>query len=108
MALTLSELKIDSIPLNALMPIKGTPLDDLPVITEDEIFRSIAIFRFINPTADIRLAAGRSLMAESGKEAFFAGANATITGDMLTTSGNNTAEDKEMLLSNGFDISPEI
>ncbi len=108
MALTLSELEIDSIPLNALMPIKGTPLEDQPVITEDEIFRSIAIFRFINPTAYIRLAAGRNLMAESGKEAFFAGANATITGDMLTTSGNNTAEDKEMLTSSGFDISPEI
>lgn len=107
MALTLSELEIQSIPLNALMPIKGTPLQDMPVIKEDEILRIIALFRFINPTAYIRLAAGRNLMTDSGKEAFFSGANATITGDMLTTSGNNTAQDKEMLLSGGFDIAPE-
>jgi len=62
------------------------------------------IFRFLNPTADVRLAAGRTLMKENGKNAFFSGANATITGDMLTTSGNNTAQDKEMLQSHGFDI----
>ncbi len=108
MALTLSELGIGSIPINSLMPIKGTPFGDLPVITEDEILRTIAIFRFINPTAYIRLAAGRNMMKESGKEAFFCGANATITGDMLTTSGNNTAQDKIMLTENGFDISPEL
>ena len=44
------------------------------------------------------------MLTDSGKYAFFAGANATITGDMLTTSGNNTAQDKEMLVSNGFEI----
>lgn len=108
MALTLSELGIKSIPLNALMPIKGTPLQERQPLSEEEILRTVALFRFINPTAYIRLAAGRSLMKDSGREAFFSGANATITGDMLTTSGNNTAQDKEMLLSSGFDISPEI
>lgn len=108
MALTLAELKIDSIPLNALIPIKGTPLEGMPVLTEDDILRTIAIFRFINPTADVRLAAGRTLMEGSGKNAFFAGANATITGDMLTTSGNNTAQDKQMLIENGFDISQKL
>lgn len=103
MAFSLSELNIRSIPINALMPIKGTPLENLEQLSEDDILRAIAIFRFINPEADIRLAAGRSLMQESGKEAFFSGANATITGDMLTTSGNNTAEDLKMLNENGFD-----
>ena len=104
MALTLSELEVESIPLNALIPIPGTPLENLPALTEDEILRTIALFRFLNPTADVRLAAGRKLMKESGKEAFFSGANATITGDMLTTSGNNTAQDREMLESCGFAI----
>ncbi len=104
MALTLSELKVDSIPLNALIPISGTPFEKLSKLTEDEILRTIVIFRFLNPTADVRLAAGRTLMKENGKNAFFSGANATITGDMLTTSGNNTAQDKEMLQSHGFDI----
>ena len=74
------------------------------MLTEEEILRTISIFRFLNPTADVRLAAGRNLMKESGREAFMSGANATITGDMLTTSGNNTAQDKEMLQTCGFDI----
>lgn len=104
MALTLAELNIKSIPLNALTPIKGTPLENLPVLSEEDILRIVAIFRFINPTAYVRLAAGRLLMKENGKNAFLSGANATITGDMLTTSGNNTAQDKEMLTKNGFDI----
>lgn len=104
MAFTLAELGIDSIPINALIPISGTPLEELPVLTEDEILRSVVLFRYINPTADVRLAAGRSLMSDCGLKAFFAGANATLTGDMLTTSGNNTEQDKRMLVENGFDI----
>ncbi len=104
MAISLAELNIESIPINALMPIKGTTYEDLKPLTEDEILRTIAMFRFINPTAKIRLAAGRSLMKDSGREAFHAGANATITGDLLTTSGNNINQDKEMLIQMGFRI----
>ena len=102
MALTLAEYQVDSIPLNAL--IKGTPFGDLPVLTENEILRTVAMFRFINPDAYVRLAAGRTLMKESGREAFFSGANATITGDMLTTSGNNMEQDRDMLTGSGFDL----
>lgn len=107
MAFTLSELGIGSIPLNVLLPIAGTPLENQSALSEEEILRTIAIFRFINPTAYIRLAAGRATMEDSGREAFLSGANATITGDMLTTSGNNTAQDREMLLGLGFDLSPQ-
>lgn len=104
MALTLSELRVSSIPINALMPIPGTVFGNLEKLSEDEILRTIALFRFINPTAAIRLAAGRALMNNSGEKAFHAGANATITGNMLTTSGCNTAQDKAMLLNMGFNI----
>lgn len=104
MAISLSELEIESIPINALMPIKGTPLGNIEQLTENDILRTIALFRFINPTAKIRLAAGRSLMDQSGRKAFLSGANATITGDLLTTSGNNINEDKEMLTQMGFSI----
>lgn len=103
MALSLSELKVDSIPINALMPIPGTPFENLPSLTEEEILRTIAIFRFINPDADVRLAAGRALMKNSGKEAFRSGANATITGNLLTTSGSNIANDFAMLSQLGLD-----
>ena len=61
MALTLAELGIESIPLNALMPIKGTPLQDTPQISAEDVARTVAIFRFINPTANIRLGAGRGM-----------------------------------------------
>lgn len=104
MALTLSELQVDSIPINALIPIPGTPFGDLPVLTEEEILRTVVIFRFLNPMADVRLAAGRTLMEENGREAFVSGGNGAITGDMLTTSGNDTAQDIEMLRSCGFEV----
>ncbi|MGN0415624.1 MAG: biotin synthase BioB [Agathobacter sp.] len=105
MAISLAELEVESIPINALIPVKGTPFEDLPRLTEDEIIRTLAMFRFINPTAYIRMAAGRNYFADGGKRLFRSGVNATITGDMLTTVGNNTKQDIEMLTNMGFDIS---
>lgn len=104
MAVSLAELGVNSIPINALIPIKGTVYESLEALTETEILRTIAIFRFINPTAYIRLAAGRILMEDSGRKAFLSGANATITGDLLTTSGKNIEQDKEMLKEMGFQL----
>mgnify|MGYP002857438849 CR=1 FL=1 len=98
MALTLSEVAVDSIPINALMPIKGTPLENTKELGEDEIIRTISFFRYINPKADIRLAAGRALLSNDGEYAFTSGASATITGNMLTTVACATIKsDKEML-----------
>lgn len=105
MAISLSELQIESIPINALMPIKGTYYESLEPLSEGDILRTIAIFRYINPTAYIRMAAGRNYFKDGGAKIFLSGANATITGDMLTTVGNNTAQDKKMLINLGFDIS---
>lgn len=104
MALSLAELEIQSIPLNFLIPIKNTPLENVPALTQNDIMRTVAIFRFINPTAYIRLAGGRSLMKNSGEKLFGAGANAVITGDMLTTSGSNIESDIKMLTEIGFTI----
>jgi len=104
MAVSLTELGVKSIPINALTPIKGTAFEKLAPLAEAEILRTIAMFRFLNPDAKIRLAAGRSLMEASGRRAFHAGANAAITGDLLTTCGNGIAEDIEMLTQMGFRI----
>ena len=86
--MSLAELEIDSIPINALMPIPGTPLEGLPQLSEADILRTIAFFRYLNPEANIRLAAGRALLTKDGETAFQAGASATITGNMLTTVAN--------------------
>ena len=108
MAVSLAELGIDSIPLNALMPIPGTPLEHLERISEDDILRTIAFFRYINPEANIRLGAGRALLTNDGETAFCSGASATITGNMLTTVACATIRsDKKMLKSLGRDVTPE-
>ena len=107
MAVSLAELGIDSIPLNALMPIPGTPLENRPRLTEPEILRTIAFFRYINPAANIRLAAGRALLTNDGELAFQSGASASITGNMLTTAACATIRsDKEMLRNLGRDVTP--
>ena len=108
MAISLAELGIDSIPINALMPIQGTPLEHLPQVTEKEILRTIAFFRYINPLADIRLAAGRALLTNDGELAFWSGAYATITGNMLTTAACATIRsDRRMLQGLNREVTPD-
>ena len=102
MAFELANLKIMSIPINALMAVKGTALENLPPLKPEEILRTIAIFRFINPASNIRLAAGRKLLPDKGASAFLNGASASITGNMLTTSGTTIKGDLEILKSLGL------
>lgn len=102
MAFELADLKINSIPLNALMAVKGTALENIPPLKPEEILRTVAIFRFINPAADIRLAAGRKLLPDKGASAFLHGASASITGDMLTTSGTTIEGDLKILKQLGL------
>ena len=96
MAFTLAELGIRSVPVNILSPIKGTPLGESEVLSYDEILRTVAVFRFILPEAAIRLAGGRRSLPDGGRKAFLSGANAAITGDMLTTPGNGIDRDVKM------------
>lgn len=102
MAFTLSNLEVNSIPINVLIPIKGTKMENQTSLSHEEILRTIALFRYINPSAEIRLAAGRISMNDFGKSAFLSGANATITGDMLTTTGTNIEYDKKLLQNIGY------
>lgn len=102
MALSISELGIHSIPINALIPVKGTPFDNLAPMKKEDILRSIAIFRYINPTADIRIAAGRSYFEDGGKDLFTSGVNAALTGNLLTTVGTSTKQDRKLLQEIGY------
>jgi biotin synthase len=102
MAIELQGLGVRSIPINVLMPIAGTPLENQPQLSTDEILRTIALFRFINPRADVRMAGGRKLLEDAGRQAFLSGANATIVGNMLTSVGNNVEQDFKMFDELGF------
>lgn len=102
LAIALRELNVSSIPINILNPIKGTPLEKVEMISEEEIIRTIAIFRFINPKSFIRLAGGRKLLKDKGKKAFLSGINAVITGDMLTTDGISVDTDMKMIKESGY------
>lgn len=102
MAFTLRELGVNSVPVNMLNPIAGTPLENQRVLTTEEMRRIVAIYRFILPEASIRLAGGRGLMEDKGVKCFQSGANAAISGDMLTTAGITVEKDMEMLRELGY------
>ena len=104
LAVSLAELEISSIPLNLLRPIPGTPYEGMEPISNEDVLRTVAFFRYINPTAWIRMAAGRGQFPDGGAELFRSGANAAITGDMLTTTGTSMAGDRAMLLGLGYQV----
>jgi len=104
MAVSLAELGVASIPLNLLDPIPGTPFGDMPLMPEEDVLRSVAVFRYLNPEAWIRMAAGRRRFPDGGAILFSSGANAAITGDMLTTTGTSAAGDREMAVRLGFHL----
>lgn len=104
MALTLRELKVNSIPINMLNPIPGTPYEENIPLCNDEICRIFAIYRFILPNAFIRLAGGRGLLEDRGRKCLLSGANALISGDMLTTPGISIKKDMEMIKELGYKV----
>ena len=107
MALTLRELGIKSVPVNMLNPIPGTPFEGNKRLTNEDMRRIVAVYRFILPDASIRLAGGRGLMADKGSGCFTSGANAAISGDMLTTSGITVETDKALLRELGYEVRPD-
>ena len=104
MALCLRELGIKSVPVNMLNPIPGTPLENNPKLTQDDMRRIVAVYRFILPDAAIRLAGGRGLLPDQGKSCFVSGANAAISGDMLTTAGITSQTDMALLKELQYEV----
>ncbi|MDO5566418.1 MAG: biotin synthase BioB [Planctomycetia bacterium] len=107
MAMELRDLEVGSIPINVLNPIAGTPLEHNAVLCRDEVRKTVALYRFILPSAQLRLAGGRVLFDDKGKLFFLAGANAAITGSMLTTSGISIDEDRKMITELGLKVQHE-
>lgn len=107
MALTLRALGVKSIPVNILNPISGTPYEGNDRLSDEELCRIVATFRFLLPDASIRLAGGRGLLSDQGKTCFISGANAAISGDMLTTAGITIEKDFNMLQALGYRVELE-
>lgn len=105
MAFELSNLNINSIPINILNPIPGTPMEQQVPLSENEILKTVAVFRFINPKIHIRYAGGRNILGEDFVKGYHAGVNGVLTGNLLTTTGKNIREDKKIVIENGFTIS---
>ena len=102
MALDIRDLGVKSVPINMLNAIEGTPFEKNERLTDDDMRRIVAIYRFILPYAAIRLAGGRGLLSDKGKACFKSGANAAISGDMLTTTGITINDDIKMITELGY------
>ncbi len=104
MAFELAEVQPDSVPINMLKPVKGTPMENRKMLTKDEIRRIVAIFKYILPKSAIRFAAGRDVLDDTGIACFKGGCNATITGDMLTVKGISVEEDVRNIEMLGYSL----
>jgi biotin synthase len=104
LALELRDISVDSIPVNILTPIPGTPLGELEPLPVEEVLTTIALFRFINPGVIIRIAGGRQQLEEDQYRCFTAGANGAMVGNYLTTCGCSIEEDLRNFTAMGFTI----
>lgn len=97
MALLLQRIKVNSIPLNFLIPIKGTKLENLKPMRPLDMLKTIIMFRLVNPWSEIRVCAGRTMMNELQCMIFYAGATGMMIGHLLTVAGRDLKEDLRML-----------
>jgi biotin synthase len=100
---TLRDLNVDSVPINILIPIKGTPMERIPPLTPVEILITVAVFRFMLPDKDIKLCGGKEKnLRQLLPLGIVAGANSLMTGNYLTTTGRVSSLDHEMIIDLGL------
>jgi biotin synthase len=109
MAYALHDLNVESIPVNFLNPIDGTPLEGLAIsgtqaLTPAYCLRVLAMFRFVNPQSEIRIAGGRELHLRSLQAMGMYLANSIFVGDYLTTKGQAPDADYQMIKDLGFEV----
>jgi biotin synthase len=104
MARSLKELDADSIPVNFLHAIDGTPLAGTNELDPRYCLKVLALFRYINPTKEIRISGGREVNLRSLQPLGLYAANSIFVGDYLTTEGQEKSEDYKMLEDIGFEI----
>jgi biotin synthase len=102
LAFALRELEVESIPVNFLDPRPGTPLGHVPRMTPMECLRALSMFRFVNPTRDIRAAGGREVNLKHLQPLALYPANSMFTEGYLTTPGQGYEQDMAMIAEAGF------
>lgn len=108
MAMTLKEIDVDSVPINILNPIPGTPLESNPSLSPLEILMTISLYRFILPDKDIKLCGGKEKnLRQLLPLGIVAGCNSLMTGNYLTTTGREAAHDIEMIRDLGLEVAYE-
>lgn len=100
----LKRLDVDSVPINFLTPIRGTPLEKTKPLSPMEALKIIAIYRLILSDKDIRVCGGRPLLGEFSSWIFLAGANAVMTGNYLTTTGKHYIDDLRLIELHGLEV----
>jgi biotin synthase len=103
-AYRLRELDADSIPVNFLIPIRGTPLAEKDELTPVHCLRILCLFRLLNPRAELRIAGGREVHLRGLQPLGLLVANSIFVGDYLTTEGQPASADVEMIRDLGFEI----
>lgn len=105
MALELRRLGVDTVPMNFLHPIDGTPLGKTETLPPREILRIIALYRFIMPKTNLKIAGGRVLnLRDLQSWIFYAGATSILSGNYLTTAGRAVEEDTQMITDLGLEV----
>jgi biotin synthase len=104
MALTLRDLAVESIPVNFLNPIEGTPLAGMGQLNPRYCLKVLCMFRLVNPASEIRIAGGREIHLRSLQPLGLYPANSMFVGDYLTTKGQPPQEDYQMIEDLGFVI----
>jgi biotin synthase len=104
MARSLKVLDADSIPVNFLHAIDGTPLEGTDELDPRYCLKVLALFRYINPTKEIRISGGREVNLRSLQPLGLYAANSIFVGDYLTTAGQESTADHKMLEDMGFEI----
>ena len=104
MAFDLRDLGVQSIPLNFLNAIEGTPLQTNDELTANDCLRALAMFRFVNPDRELRISGGREIHLRSLQPLGLYVANSLFVGDYLTTKGQAPQEDYDMIRDLGFEV----
>jgi len=98
LACTLRDLDVDGIPLNFINPVKGTRMENQPLLAPLDALKSIALFRFVNPGKEILICGGRELtLGDLQSWIFMAGASGFMVGNYLTTAGRSIQDDLDMV-----------